>query len=179
MIGCVTLSSGDVKIMLRDILKSRVVWTALALVAAYWIAAFFVKSTILIPALNFVLIAVAIAVMFAYAPSILDALRRNNIDRVTQLTIGIVLAWIAAIMLRSWAAAIRITDYDWMRDSPFVGFCIYLTILAGVLHLTPPGAIDGRIPRRNWVILGIAVGAGLLAAGILLVLRIEDLFQTG
>jgi len=33
-----------------------------------------------------------------------------------------------------------------------------LSFMGGVLHLTAPGAVDGYVPRRNWIVLGITMG---------------------
>lgn len=40
---------------------------------------------------------------------------------------------------------------------PFIG-------MGGVLHLTAPGAVDGIVPRRNWIILGITMGVAAFVA---------------
>ena len=162
--------------LIRALVRSRIVRTALALVAAYWMAAFFMPAVLLIQTLNYVLIAVAFAVTVAYLPDVLYAIRMDRIDRVAQLSLGIALSWTAVIINRSWVAAIRIADTEWMRTSPVIGFYIFLSVLAGVLHITAPGAIDGDIPRRNQIILGLAIGLGVLIAWLVIGLGIGETF---
>lgn len=156
--------------------RSRIVRTALILVAAYWMAAFFVPAVYLIQVLNYVLIAIAVAVSIAYLPEVWDAVRMDRIDRVAQLSLGIALSWTAVIINRSWVGLIRITDADWMRSSPMIGFYVFLSVLAGVLHITAPGAIGGVIPKRNRIILGLAIGTGVLAAWLVLGLGMGETF---
>jgi hypothetical protein len=53
---------------------------------------------------------------------------------------------------------------DW-GDRSVVAFYAYLSILAGVLHITSPGAVDGHIPQCNWTTVGIAVSFRVPAGG--------------
>ncbi len=152
----------------RTVARSRVVKAAIALSAGYWLAAFLLPSILLIQVLNYVLIAIAIAVSVAYLPNVYEALKMDRIDRVAQLSLGISLSWLAVLINRSWVGVIRITDADWMRTSPMIGFYVFLSVLAGVLHITAPGAIDGIIPKRNQIILGAAIGVGVLVAWIVI-----------
>lgn len=156
--------------------RSRIVRAAILLIAAYWVAAFFVPSTYLIQVLNYVLISVAVAVSIAYLPDVYQAIRMDRVDRVAQLSLGIALSWTAVIINRSWVGLIRIADADWMRASPMIGFYVFLSILAGVLHITAPGAIDGQIPKRNRITLGLAVAAGILAALLVIGLGLGETF---
>lgn len=158
----------------KIIVLSPITHHALALIALFWLAAYFIPAYILIQIMNYVVIAVAVAVIIAFMPSVMVALKRGYpIDRVAQLTIGITLAWTASTMIRMWSAGSRILELEWMRNSPVVAFCLFLSACAGVLHLTAPGAIDGHIPSKNWVIVGIAVGCGCLIAGIFIGMNLE------
>jgi len=158
----------------KIIVLSPISHHAAALIVAFWIAAYFVPSYILIQIMNYIVIAVAVAVIISFMPSVLVALKRGYpIDRVAQLTIGITLAWVASTMIRLWSAGGRILELEWMRNSPVIAFCLFLSACAGILHLTAPGAIDGHIPSKNWVIVGVAVGAGCLIAGILIGMNLE------
>lgn len=164
------------KTTLEILARSRIVRVAFVLVAAYWGAAFFVPPTLLIQTLNYVLIAVAVAVTFAYLPDVLHAVQMDRVDRVAQLTLGIALSWTAVIINRSWVGLIRINDADWMRASPVIGFYVFLSILAGVLHITAPGAIDGTVPRKNWVTIGVAIAIGVLAAWLVIGFGLGETF---
>jgi hypothetical protein len=156
--------------------RSRIVRTAILLVAGYWMAALLLPSIILIQALNYVLISVALAVSIAYLPDVLHAIRMDRVDRVAQLSLGIALSWMAVLINRSWVGVIRVTDAEWMRTSPVIGFYVFLSVLAGVLHITAPGAVDGVIPKRNQIILGVAIGVGLLVAWVVIWLGLGEEF---
>lgn len=128
----------------------------------FWAAAFFIPSEILIQGLNCVLIALAAGVAATYWPTVYQGIKTGQMPRYTHLAIGIFFGWIAMDMTRVWAGLIRIYDLDWMRDSRFVAFYIFTSIMAGVFHISAPGAINGTIPTKNWIHIGIAVMVGVL-----------------
>lgn len=162
--------------VLETLAHSRIVRTAVLVCAVYWAVAALVPSIVLIQVLNYVLIAISVAVTVAYIPDVYDAIRMDRVDRVAQLSLGIALSWTAVFINRSWVGVIRLSDQDWMRVSPVIGFYVLLSVLAGILHITAPGAIDGAIPRRNQVILGLAIGSGVLVAWLVLGLGLGETF---
>ncbi|HEV7255743.1 MAG TPA: hypothetical protein VGN97_21915 [Mesorhizobium sp.] len=147
--------------LIRDLMGSRIVTGATLLVALFWLVAAFVPPITMIQLMNFLVLAVAIAVTVSYAPGVWRAVREDRTDRLAQLGLGITLAWVSIVLNRGWNAVMRFTHSEWMETHIFIAFCIYLSILAATLHITAPGALDGRIPRRNLVMLGVAVGIGV------------------
>lgn len=144
-------------------LRNRVLLTALALFGAYWIAARFVHVHYLIEALRILQVSVAVAVVISYMGPALDAVRSERVNLVQQLSLGISLGFLSLALTGGWFTLWRLAGQpQWMPNSDINGFFIWLSILAGALHLTAPGAIDGRIPPRNWVWLGAAVGGAVL-----------------
>lgn len=136
--------------------------TATSLIALYWIAAIIIPMDILITLLNVILIAIAIAVTVSFFPGVIEAIRKDSADKVSQLILGIILSWTAVILNRSWSSIARFYDEEWMQNAPIVGFYIYLAILAGTLHITAPGALNGVVPKRNWITLGCAIASGFI-----------------
>lgn len=153
----------------------RTVWIGLALLACYPLLGAALGTRPLTEALQAVRIAIGVAVAVAYGTACLDALLGPRLDRVHQLALGIALAWTAAVLAGSWSLLWRLAgEPAWMLGSALEGFLVWLQILGGSLHLTAPGAIDGRVPKRNWIMLGLAAGGGA-GLGALLVATRPDL----
>ncbi|MCJ2038550.1 hypothetical protein MKK55_06210 [Methylobacterium sp. J-059] len=45
------------------------------------------------------------------------------------------------------------------------------SMVASVLHAAAPGAVDGTVPRRNRIALGIGAGSGVSAVVFLIAIR--------
>ncbi len=152
--------------MISKIARHKMIWIAISLSLIYWIMAAIAPVDITLESLNWILVATATVVTIAYAPVAIGAVASGRPDRVEQLVLGIVCSWGATIAMRTWSGVWRFLDQpDWMASSRIFGFFIYISILGGVLHITAPGAADGVIPRKNWVMLGLAIGSGALIAG--------------
>lgn len=159
---------------LPAILRSGTLWAAALLFALYWPAAVLAPPGFLLEGLHAVRIAVCAVVVVAYAPVCLEALALGRIGRVEQLSLGITVGWGALLLQGLWSLLWRLAGRPaWMVDSDLDGFLVWVTILGAVLHVTAPGAVDGRVPRRTWIVTGLAFGAGLLAAALLLLRRPE------
>lgn len=157
---------------LLSILRSRTLWAALALFALYWALARLVPSGPLMEGLHAVRVALCLVVVAAYAPVCLEALASGRIGRVEQLSLGITLGWGATLCGGLWSLLWRLAGRPgWMVDSSLDGFLLWVVTLSAVLHVTAPGAVDGTVPRRAWIVTGLALGAGALAAAVLLVRR--------
>lgn len=106
---------------------------------------------------------VAVAVVIAYAPSAFDAVRKKRPNMADQVSMGISLGFLSLMGSGLWFLLWRLSGKpDWMLDSWLAALLIFASIIAGVLHLSAPGAINGVIPKRNFVWLGAAVGLGSL-----------------
>ena len=159
---------------LLPILLSRTLWCAAALFALYWLAAGLIPNAPLMEGLHAIRISICLVVVVAYAPVCLDSLARERIGRVEQLSLGIVIGWGATLLSGIWSLLWRLAGQPaWMVNSDLNGFFIWVTILGAVLHVTAPGAVDGTVPRRTWILTGCAFGIGALGAAGLLVLRPE------
>ena len=128
----------------------------------FWSIAPFIPTEPLIQSLNWIVVAMSAAVCCTYVPIVIDGFRRRTMPRYVHLAIGIFLAWLAILMSRTWIGLIRWLDYDWMRESSFIAFYVYTSIIAGCFHMTAPGSMVNSVPSRNWIAIGTAVGVGIL-----------------
>lgn len=112
---------------------------------------------------------VAIFVIVAYVPALYTIIYRNPMDRVSQLVLGILCSWAATAMLGMWSVFWRVNnEWGWMKESTFLSALLVLQTLGGMLHITAPGAIDGKVQARNWTLLVSAVGLSLFASGVII-----------
>lgn len=157
---------------LAGLRRSRTLATATALFALYWGAAALIPNGPLMEGLQSLRVAVGVAVTAAYGSVCLEALLAPRPDRVQQLTLGIALAWAAAVFAGCWSLLWRLAGQpSWMLNAGIDGFWIWLQILGGVLHITAPGTADGGTPARSWLLLAAGVGAGALAGAALAALE--------
>lgn len=121
-------------------------------------------AAFLIKWLSWILVVMAIGVVATYIMAVWYGLRRYGpMPQYTHLAIGIFLAWMSVVMTRTWSGIIRAYPLEtWMRDSYFIAFYIWTTLMAGVFHMTAPGAINGIVPTANFIKIGVAVMIGIL-----------------
>lgn len=119
--------------------------------------------------------AISIMVATSYAYALIEAAKKNEGGNQWALTAGICLAFTADAFGACLGIAWRWYDkpLSWTYEALWA-FGPYLTAIAGIHHIVAPGAIDGRIPKRNMLLAGIAIGLGSLVAGLIIGFRIRD-----
>jgi hypothetical protein len=137
----------------------RVAHSAVAAACAFMLAALFVPHRTLMQFLNMATLSVAVAIVITYSPAWAATLLKKRLNGEDALSLGIGCTWLAEIGQRLWSIIWRGLDQPgWMTDSYVLPLLLTLNFLGGVQHITAPGAVDGVVPRRNWIILGAAVG---------------------
>jgi hypothetical protein len=120
-----------------------VLW-AVVLISLFIFIEKFTNTVMVITILNGVFFGISFAVLIVYLPLIIYTIRHNIFDRVSQLSIGVGLIWLALV-------------------SPYTEFNIFLAIVGGVLFVSAPG-YDNKLPRfagsnrELMIILGITGG---------------------
>lgn len=152
------------------LIHSRVLQNAVILFAIFGVIAWIVPNKQLMELLHSVRSAIALAVVIAYTPICLEAVRVERLDRVHQLSLGIWLAWFATFCMGIWSLIWRLSGRPpAMSDSDINALFLTMSTLAATLHITAPGAIDGIVPRKNWIALGLAFACGMFFASLILV----------
>lgn len=139
-----------------DLLRSRVAWCLYSAIVVWALAAILLRPVSFILVENAVLISIGVGVSVAYAPYALDALRATFPSQAQLLALGIWLAWVAIAGERVYSLIGRALgkDIGFFNTSLHTGL-IFLTAIGGACHLLAPEAVDGVIPRRAWVRMGI------------------------
>jgi hypothetical protein len=108
-----------------------------------------------------------VAVMYAW--SIKTVWGDKTADASHALIMGICLAFAAdafgSIMSITW----RIQGMpDTWRGLAVWYFPSYVTSIAAIMHISAPGAIQGRIPKRNVIVISTAMVLSAFVAGLLI-----------
>jgi hypothetical protein len=155
---------------MRHLVNLNVV-LAILLASVYWTAAYFLDFWTLHEIVSSLVIGLSAAVMILFGREAWAAFRERIPDRAYQLVMGIVVAWGAVLLNRAyhlwWRGNGQRID---LVNNDMVTFFSFVLSIAAILHLTVPGAIDGRIPKKQWAILSGAVGVGIALAAYLMII---------
>jgi hypothetical protein len=152
------------------IIRSPVTHTATVLTILFFLIAWAVPNKSLLEALRILQVSVSLVVVIAYLPDAIDGLRQGQPDRAHQLSMGICLGFFSILCNGAYSIIWRLAGTpDWLTNSALNGFWVYLSILAGILHVTAPGSINGSVPRQNWIYIGLGFGSGALVAAFVMV----------
>lgn len=141
---------------------------AVALVAAHLL----MPPSWIIMGLYLILVMVAAGLSVGYFEGVWDAITSRRPDMASLYTVGAFLPWAALFMLCVTAVVIRAGQGAWLRSTPVISIYLTVFIVAGVLQMASPGALNGRVPRANWIKVGMVIGGGVLAAIFLIVFGI-------
>jgi hypothetical protein len=146
--------------------KVKLIWLFAVPQIVFAGIAFLTDAAFLITVLSATLFAAAVGVCFAYAPAVYDAMTaERELDRADWLSMGVFVGFFAIVLLRSWSILWRFLGKpEWLLNSDFVSYSLYMSLWAAIFHLAAPGAISDRVPARRWINIGIAVTIFILVA---------------
>lgn len=147
---------------MRRVVRNRLTWTALTVWLLFWPIAWALERDTLFDLVNALSVSVGVGVLCAYMPGFWYALRHQPLSGPHYLVLGIGCTWLATSIRHMWNWGWRFLDKpEWMIDHPFVAFLVWVLFTGGCLHLTAKGAIDGDIPKSNWIWLGAVVAVAV------------------
>jgi len=157
------------------------VYNSVIITTAYWLLALALSPDQSTQVSNYVLLSMSVAVLTIYVPAAWFAetqawrargagryLEAHRWRRAAILATGVVLVVLAVGLSRAWSIVYRVTHWWWMMDSHWLGYFSVIALWGYVHHVISPDAIEEGIPGRSWIRVGLALGAGLLAAGLLI-----------
>lgn len=125
-----------------------------------------VPETALIEALNLISLSFAGAVMVAYAPIVWRALGEEMPTRGQVLSVGIFLTQAASFIARIVSLGFRSLGWRDVVNTDLVSLFVYLTIIGALCHLNAPEVVDGAVPTRQWVRIGMIFGLGIFLVAL-------------
>ena len=141
--------------------------------ALFWPIAYFVPREYLFDVVNALGISLGGSVLFAYAPGVVDAIRRpDDLKKAHYLILGIVATWVAMVARTAYLWGWRwLGEPEGGLDATFVAFIGWLVISGGVLHLLAPKVLEGTVPRTGWFGLWVALVVGLVLGASIVLLK--------
>ncbi len=134
----------------------------------------FVPRLALMTILNGVFLGIVVAVVIVYTPLVWLTFRRGNVDRVSQLALGIALLWVSIAGQRLYWIVWHANGMpEAWRSNPYLSALAFISIIGGGLFVTAPGyppetSIDEisflGANRKMLVVMG-ALG-GMIASGL-------------
>jgi hypothetical protein len=120
-------------------------------------------------------IPLSVAVVVAYGDGAFRAMFARHPDKFAMLTLGIVVSWASVALTSTWSVLWRLSGQPaWWVNSYPNSFGLYIALAAAVLHITAPGAVDGRIPKKLMIHLGL-IAAIVTSLAIAVVIARPDL----
>jgi 4-amino-4-deoxy-L-arabinose transferase-like glycosyltransferase len=156
--------------MHRQISSRKLAVFGIASAALYGALAATIPNRFLLEVFNCLFLGVVGTVTVVFFPLFLRAIRVREFDRVSQLTIGIILTWFSLILSRGVSVAIQATDEQTrLAATPLIAFAAYIAILGGILHVTAPGMLEGKWRYNKGILaIGLLVGAVIATVAIIL-----------
>lgn len=158
--------------MFRIFGRVPLVMIGLAVAASLVAAHLLMPTDWVIMGLYLILVMVAAGLSVGYFEGVWDAITSRRPGMASLYTVGAFLPWVALLTLCVTAIIIRTGHGEWLRSTPVISGYLTVFIVAGVLQMASPGALDGRVPRANWIKVGMVVGGGILAAIMLITLGV-------
>ncbi len=143
----------------------RLEWVVCLLICIFVGCAWFLSSTLMMRWANSFMLGMGVAVLSSYLPG----LWRPGVPYAGRLVIwGVVLTWASATERR----VIDMIVWDrmqepilWSHGDPVLTFLgqqvLFTATLGGLMHVAAPGAFEGKVPDRNWALVGVAAGIGI------------------
>ncbi|NEU14705.1 hypothetical protein G3T14_21740 [Methylobacterium sp. BTF04] len=174
-------------------IRGAIYLAVIGLFAVYQVVNAFVANADMILAVRIIACAIYAAVLYVYAPDAWTAASNRDPERGDFLIVGIWLSFAGHLGQGLYAIAYRLAEAPaWLLNAEVIAPITIVSAIAGVLHVSAPGAFKGTVPRRNRYALALALALGVLALGVLLTTRpdikpiidrarpyIGDFFRTG
>ena len=152
-----------------ETIKKQIVFATIVLVGTVFMLNFFVPNADLILAERIFQASVAATVVVVYWPDARAAWKSESPERGDYLIVGVTLGWCATLCQAMFSVVFRLAGMPlWFTNIDANSLWILMSAISGILHIVAPGAVDGIVPRRNRIVLG--VGMGIAVMGICVVL---------
>ncbi|WP_191970289.1 hypothetical protein, partial [Methylobacterium planeticum] len=130
----------------------------------YLLINFFVPNADMIIAVRCIACASHGVVLYVYGHDAWLAFRKREPARSDYLILGIWLSFLSQILQSAFAILSRLSGMQsWFVNAEIWAPAILLSVTAAVLHTATPGALDGVVPRRNRIAMGVGLGFAILS----------------
>ncbi len=152
-----------------ETIKKQIVFATIVLVGTVFMLNFFVPNADLILAERIFQASVAMSVVVVYWPDARAAWLSDSPERGDYLIVGVTLGWIATFFQAMFSVVFRLAGMPlWFTNIDANSLWILMSAISGILHIVAPGGLDGIVPRRNRIMLGIGMGVAVMGICVVL-----------
>lgn len=152
-----------------ETIKKQIVFATIVLVGAVFMLNFFLPNADLILAERILQASVAMTVVVVYWPDARAAWLSESPERGDYLIVGVTLGWCATFCQAMFSVVFRLAGMPlWFTNIDANSLWILMSAISGLLHIVAPGSVDGIVPRRNRIVLGLGMGVGVMCVCIVL-----------
>jgi hypothetical protein len=152
-----------------ETIRSRVVFSACILVCAILILGVVVPEGDLIIATRIFQASTAASVVAVYWPDARSAWKSNSPEVGDYLIVGITIGWCATFCQAMFSVIYRLAGGPlWFANADVNSLWILMSSISGWLHIMAPGGVDGKVPRRNRIGLGVSIGSAVASTCLVL-----------
>lgn len=160
---------------MHRISSRKLVSFALMAAALYFVLLLTVPAGLLTEVFNGVFLGIVGTVTVVFFPLFVRSIRKREFDRVSQMTIGIMLTWVSLILSRSISTAVNAAGPELRTQAaPLIALAAYVAIIGGILHVTAPGMVENEW-RYNKRLLATGVIVGLIVAAVTIAVQRQGL----
>lgn len=152
-------------------IRGTIYLSVLLLFAVYQVINAFVPNADLILATRTLGAGFYATVLYVYGPDAWKALTAPHPKRSDFLIVGIWISFASQLGQSIYSILYRLAPSQWFLNSEVVSWIVLGSVVASILHVSAPGAVDGTVPRRNRIALGVGVGLATITVAFLLVTR--------
>jgi hypothetical protein len=137
----------------------RVIWAIAVIITAFVIFRVVAPADKILEELRIFQLSVGMMMAVSYGPEVWKILRGQRPAHGDLLILGVFLTGVGFVLQGVWFLLWRLGGKpNWMLDATGFAAIVLLLVIAAVLHVLSPGAIGAKVPRRNLLWLGVAVG---------------------
>lgn len=152
-----------------ETIRSRVVFSSIMIIGVFLMLDVFVPDGDLIIAGRIFQASTAASVVVVYYPDARLAWKSNSPEVGDYLIVGITIGWGATFCQAMFSVIFRLAGQPWwFANADVNSLWILMSSISGWLHILAPGAVDGVVPRRNRIGLGVGIGLAVCATCLVL-----------
>lgn len=151
-----------------ELIRGRIWLALLGLFAAFGVIALFLPNADTIMAAHVFRMAACSTVVVVYWTDAWEAVKKAEPERTDYLIVGIWLSFLSNAFQSLQGIVGRMGGLpSWWLNNDLIAPTLAASVIAAVLHVSAPGAVDGVVPRRNRIAMGVSFGIAVLLMGSL------------
>lgn len=148
---------------MKELVRNRFLYIILGSLAFFLLLAIFTHDDPLLIIIRVLQGGLWTIVLVAYGAEAFRLMKRGEISEVALATTGIALAALYHILYSFWLLLWRLMGQPRdMVNNDYIGFVVWMSVVAAILLIGAPGAVGGVIPRRTWLVIGTTFGIGIV-----------------